>query len=207
MKLQLRSGGWVLKSRFYGWRGRCCYAVSGRVIANDSKLSRNYGFVNISGHGPSPPNKTTKMRLRPWRQVALRLRGCGAWAYYCLSLSKVRLMQSFHRKSLPRERSRWLQRSQPPKVRDEDIARDKIIRCELLSQSKSAIQEIHQNGVEDRLAMKRGGHTVRLLVTVVIRIRDRMLRNVLIVWKRPDGKVCPQLKTRDPDSIPTRPQT
>ena len=31
------------------------------------------------------------------------------------------------------------------------------------SQSKSAIQEIHQNGLETRLAMKRGEPTVRVI--------------------------------------------
>ena len=48
----------------------------GRVLASDSKLSRNYVFEIISVHGPK------KRSLRPLRRVALRLWSCGAWAYY-----------------------------------------------------------------------------------------------------------------------------
>ena len=57
----------------------------GRVTANDSKLSRNYFFrkhFRRRAKMGREKKRGKKTSLRPWRRVVLRLRSCGAWAYY-----------------------------------------------------------------------------------------------------------------------------
>ena len=97
----------------------------------------------------------------------LRLRSCGAWAYYD-SLSESRRSEIdakfVPQEPPPREEPVTPAEPAPKKGVMSMIAIARENRQMLASQSKSAIQEIHQNGIETRLAMKRGEPTVRFMV-------------------------------------------
>ena len=155
--MKLRDCGWVLEVAFLRLaRSLLLCWGRGRVIANDSKLSRNYGFGNISGHGP-----IKKEKQLPAAMAAIEI--AELWGADIITMiplfesRKTEIDAKFPPQEPPTKRGAGSSGASPQKGATSMMAIARENHQMLASRSTSAIQEIHQSGVETRLAMKHGG--------------------------------------------------
>ena len=126
-EMKRRDYGWIVEIAFLRLARSLllCWGGVGslQMILNFRETTfRKHFRSRAERHNQNKHKKHTKKKKKnelaavaAGRVEIAELWGVGITMILCLSLAEVRLTRSSPRKSLPRERSRWLQQSQSPK--------------------------------------------------------------------------------------------